>query len=89
MKILLTMLALLTLAALAACTATTPRWDQRFGTSVAATLAAQVRDPDAALRPRPADSLDGRAALRLQQRYEQSFTDHPGMEPTLLQGLAK
>jgi hypothetical protein len=82
-------LVLLALALLAGCAAPNPHWDQRFGSALTTTLAAQVRDPDAGLRARPADSLSGRAALRAQQRYEQTFTDHAGMEPTLLQGMAK
>ncbi|WP_229414509.1 hypothetical protein [Zemynaea arenosa] len=76
------------LLALAGCATTTPAWDASFGQSVQVTLAAQVRDPAAAAQPRPGDSLDGRAAKRAQERYEQSFTERP-VQDSLMNGLAK
>lgn len=76
------------LLALGGCATTTPGWDASFGQSVQVTLAAQVRDPAAVSQPRPGDSLDGHAAKRAQERYEQSFTER-AVQDSLMNGLSK
>jgi len=69
-----TMTALLALtAALAGCAHTTPNWDNNFGNSVRASVAAQVADPAASANTNPVVGIDGRAARSTQQRYEGSY----------------
>lgn len=63
-------LAVLGAAALAAgCVQTTPRWDSAFGTSVRASLAAQVADPAAVRNQDAVAGMDGAAARAVHQRY--------------------
>jgi type IV pilus biogenesis protein CpaD/CtpE len=50
-----------------------PRFEQSFGKSVRANLAAQTIDPRRAANTNPATGIDGPAALAAQQRYQQSF----------------
>jgi type IV pilus biogenesis protein CpaD/CtpE len=52
---------------------TAPRFEQSFGKSVRANLAAQTIDPRRAANTNPATGIDGPAALAAQQRYQQSF----------------
>jgi hypothetical protein len=69
-----TMTALLALTApLAGCVHTTPGWDNNFGNSVRASVAAQVADPAAAANTNPVVGIDGRAARASQHRYEGTF----------------
>jgi type IV pilus biogenesis protein CpaD/CtpE len=55
---------------------TAPRFDESFGKSVRANLAAQTIDPRHAANTNPAAGIDGPVALAAQQRYQQSFV-HP------------
>jgi type IV pilus biogenesis protein CpaD/CtpE len=53
----------------------TPRFNNHFGASVRANLAAQVIDPAAAANGNPAMGVDGAAARAAQERYQHSFVD--------------
>lgn len=59
-----------------------PHFEQRFGTSVRANLAAQTIDPRRAANTNPATGIDGPAALAAQQRYQQSFVQPDSMANT-------
>jgi type IV pilus biogenesis protein CpaD/CtpE len=52
---------------------TTPRFNNNFGTSVRANVAAQVLDPAAAANTNPAAGMEGAAAVIAQGRYQDSF----------------
>ena len=52
---------------------TTPRFNDNFGTSVRANVAAQVLDPAAAANTNPAAGMEGAAAVIAQGRYQDSF----------------
>jgi hypothetical protein len=80
---------LLALLALGGCASTTPGWDRHFGATVALTVEAQRLDPAAATRPHPGDSLDGRTAKLIQERYEKSFSEPAPPDSMLSTGLAK
>lgn len=54
---------------------TTPRFNDHFGDSVRANLAAQVIDPAASADTNPARGVDGPAALAAQERYQRSFKE--------------
>ena len=81
--------ALLALATLAGCAATSPNWDRNFGDSVRATVASQVADPSAALNTNPVSGIDGRAAIAIQRRYETSFAIPAVHEPAMTTGSGK
>jgi len=53
----------------------TPRFNDHFGVSVRANLAAQVIDPAAAASSNPATGVDGPAARAAQERYQRSFKE--------------
>jgi len=53
----------------------TPRFEDHFGASVRANLAAQVIDPAAAANANPVSGVDGAAALGARERYQRSFTE--------------
>ena len=53
----------------------TPRFNDHFGESVRANLAAQVIDPAAAANTNPTHGVDGTAALAAQERYQRSFKE--------------
>ncbi|QJD99861.1 hypothetical protein HH212_07355 [Massilia forsythiae] len=61
-------------AALAGC-ASTPHFDDSFGTAVRANLSAQTISPAAAMNTNPAAGIDGAAAGAAQTRYLRSFID--------------
>lgn len=67
------------LAALAAagCSTAPTTVDWNFGKALNAAKAAQVIDPDAATRARPAAGIDGQAARSSVERYEKSFQTPP------------
>jgi type IV pilus biogenesis protein CpaD/CtpE len=52
---------------------TTPRFNDNFGTSVRANVAAQVLDPAAAANTNSAAGMEGAAAVIVQGRYQDSF----------------
>jgi type IV pilus biogenesis protein CpaD/CtpE len=54
----------------------TPRFNDHFGTSVRANLAAQVIEPAAAANTNPVHGVDGTAALAAQERYQRSFKEN-------------
>jgi hypothetical protein len=54
---------------------TTPRFNNQFGASVRANVAAQVLDPAAAANTNPATGMEGAAAAIAHERYENSFKE--------------
>jgi hypothetical protein len=62
---------------------TTPRFEDHFGDSVRANLAAQVIDPAAAANANPASGVDGKTALATRERYQRSFKE-PDPQPLQL-----
>jgi type IV pilus biogenesis protein CpaD/CtpE len=54
---------------------TTPRFNNNFGTSVRANMAAQVLDPAAAANTNPAAGMEGSAAAIAHGRYQDSFKE--------------
>ena len=78
------LLALL-LAALQGCR-TTPRFNDHFGESVRANLAAQVLDPAAAANARPVTGIDGVAARGAHERYQRSFSEPGTTKQALVAG---
>ena len=54
---------------------TTPRFNNYFGTSVRANVAAQVLDPAAAANTNPAAGMEGGAAAIAHGRYQESFKE--------------
>lgn len=80
--------ALLAATFLAGC-ATSSQYEQGFGQSVRATLAAQVIDPAAGAKPNTATGIDAQAALGAQQNYEQSFSAPGNDKPGMVAGNAK
>jgi type IV pilus biogenesis protein CpaD/CtpE len=54
---------------------TTPRFNNNFGTSVRANMAAQVLDPAAAANTNPAAGMEGGAAAIAHGRYQDSFKE--------------
>ena len=54
---------------------TTPRFNNNFGTSVRANVAAQVLDPAAAANTNPATGMEGAAAAIAHGRYQESFKE--------------
>jgi type IV pilus biogenesis protein CpaD/CtpE len=74
--------------ALTGCVQSSPRFDAGFGSSVRATLVAQVADPAAAANSNPVTGIDGRAAAGGQQRYESSFA-RPAEHQSAVSGSAK
>jgi type IV pilus biogenesis protein CpaD/CtpE len=54
---------------------TTPRFNDNFGTSVRANVAAQVLDPAAAANTNPAAGMEGTAAVIAHERYQESFKE--------------
>jgi type IV pilus biogenesis protein CpaD/CtpE len=69
----------------------TPRFNDHFGASVRANLAAQVIEPAAAANTNPVHGVDGTAALAAQERYQRSFkeTDPGASQPLITVGRAK
>ena len=69
----------------------TPYFEDQFGASVRANLAAQVIDPAAAANANPASGVDGAAALAARERYQRSFTeaDHNASQPMVGGGRTK
>ena len=64
---------------------TSPRFEEHFGASVRANLAAQVIDPAAAKNASPATGIYGAAARAGQERYQRSFKDaDSGMDKSLV-----
>ena len=54
---------------------TTPRFNENFGTSVRANVAAQMLDPAAAANTNPAAGMEGGAAAIAHGRYQDSFKE--------------
>jgi type IV pilus biogenesis protein CpaD/CtpE len=54
---------------------TTPRFNNNFGTSVRANVAAQVVDPAAATNTNPVEGMEGSAAIIAHERYRDSFKE--------------
>jgi type IV pilus biogenesis protein CpaD/CtpE len=54
---------------------TTPRFNEHFGTSVRANVAAQLLDPAAAANTNPAAGMEGAAAIIAHERYQNSFKE--------------
>jgi type IV pilus biogenesis protein CpaD/CtpE len=62
----------------------TPRFEDHFGASVRANLAAQVIDPAAAANASSASGVDGTAALAARERYQRSFKESEQQQPVQL-----
>jgi hypothetical protein len=62
---------------------TAPHFEDHFGDSVRASLAAQVIDPAAAANANPASGVDGKTALAARERYQRSFKE-PDPQPLQL-----
>lgn len=60
-----------------------PRFEDHFGGSVRANLAAQVIDPAAAANANPASGVDGKTALAAREHYQRSFKE-PDPKPLQL-----
>ena len=60
-----------------------PHFDDHFGGSMRANLAAQVIDPAAAANANPAFGADGKTALAARERYQRSFKE-PDPKPLQL-----
>lgn len=69
------LLATVLLALLQGCSST-PRFDDHFGASTRANLAAQVLDPAAAANTNPVHGVGGTVALAAHERYQRSFKEH-------------
>ena len=54
---------------------TTPRFNEHFGQSVRANVAAQVLDPAAVANTNPATGMEGAAAAIAHERYQSSFKE--------------
>ena len=76
-------------AVLAGCAPVAPRWESSFGTSVRASVAAQVADPAAARNTNPVNGLDGRAADGVQSGYERSFALPVAHASAMISGSGK
>ena len=66
----------LALALLAGCS-TTPHYDKHFGDAVRQARAAMTINPGAAANPDEVAGLDGKAAAKAVERYEESFKTPP------------
>jgi type IV pilus biogenesis protein CpaD/CtpE len=65
---------------------TTPRFNENFGTSVRANVAAQVLDPGAAANTNPASGIEAGAAAIAHKRYQDSFREPEKTIPGLVIG---
>jgi len=66
---------------------TTPRFNEHFGQSVRANVAAQVLDPAAAANTNPAAGMDGAAAAIAHERYQNSFKEgEKPVKPLIISG---
>ncbi len=72
-KITLTLL----LGLLAACASNTPNYDAKFGDAVRAARQAQTLNPGAGSDSDPVMGLDAQAAVKAQERYQESFKTPP------------
>jgi type IV pilus biogenesis protein CpaD/CtpE len=63
---------------------TAPRFNEQFGTSVRANVAAQVLDPAAAANSNPAAGMEGGAAAIAHRRYQDSFREPEKTIPGLV-----
>ncbi|NYE61667.1 hypothetical protein FHW58_002874 [Duganella sp. 1224] len=79
---------LLALLTLSAC-ATSPHYDQYFGSSVRLAQAQQTLNPNAAGQRRTANGMDGAAAVAAYQNYQQSFTTKEDQSGALSIGVSK
>ena len=72
------MLALLTIATLSGCVATTtPETDARHGEAMSILRAQQTMNPDASLNIDPVTGVDGKAAKGALDNYRNSFSKPP------------
>ncbi len=81
--------AVLLLAALSGCVSTAPNFDQGFGNSVRAAVAAQVIDPAAARNPNPVAGIDGRAAVAAQHDYVRAFSTPQAAPRSMIDSAGK
>ncbi len=89
MRKLVPLAAMLALAALSGCAATSPAWDNGFGSAVRSGVAAQVIDPAAVANTNPVTGIDARAAQGAQSQYERSFSHPTGHQPAMISGSGK
>jgi len=77
-------IACVALLLLSAGCSTAPRFEQHFGASVRANLAAQTIAPQNAANANPAAGIDGPAARAAQDRYQRSFAQpEPDSAPVI------
>ncbi len=74
--------------ALSGCVHSSPKFDNGFGTSVRASVSAQVADPAAAGNTNAVTGIDGRAAAAAHQRYETSYA-RPTEQQSVIPGQLK
>ena len=67
----------LLLCLLAACASTTPNYDAKFGDAVRGARQAQTLNPGARADTDPVLGLDAQAAVKAQERYQESFKAPP------------
>ena len=79
------MLALLAIATLSGCVATTtPETDARLGEAMTMLRAQQTMNPDASLNTEPVIGLDGKAAKAALDNYSNSFRKPPSESAGLM-----
>ncbi len=71
------LLALCSVALLAACTSTSPSLDAKFGDAVRQARMQQTLNPNASANRNPVLGIDGRAGATAQDRYQESFRTPP------------
>jgi len=68
---------------------TTPRFNEHFGQSVRANVAAQVLDPAASANTNPAAGMEATAAAIAHERYQNSFKEgEKPIKPLIISGAA-
>lgn len=82
------LLAMLTVLSLSAC-ATTPHYDQYFGSSVRLAQAQQTLYPEAAGQRRSVNGVDGPSAVAAYQNYQQSFSTKEDQNGAFSIGVSK
>ena len=74
---------------LAACSSTTPHFDQAFGESVRTAKLQQVINPEAGLNADPGKGVDGVAAREAMGRYRSTFKEPPQQQNNFVIGVGK
>lgn len=83
------LLATLSLSLMLSGCATTPHYDQYFGTSVRLAQAQQTLYPEAAGQRRSVNGVDGPSAVAAYQNYQQSFSTKEDQSGAFSIGVSK